>query len=337
MKKIQTILLTGGAGYIGSHTAVVLLVAGYEVVIVDSLVNAHITAIDHIEAISRKTLAFYPVDVRDKQALTQVFKTHQIDLVIHFAGLKAVEQSSKKPLDYFEYNITGTIGLTQVMQAFNCYYLVFSSSATVYGQVGQNPIVEDFPTRATNPYGLSKLVNEQLLKELTRCKKQWYIGILRYFNPVGAHSSGLLGENRNNVPNNLMPYITRVAAGLSAKLSVFGDDYNTPDGTGIRDYIHVMDLASGHLRALEALCEHQQNYFIVNLGTGRGYSVLEVIKTFEKATGQKVPYKIVPRRRGDVSACYADVRLAKYFLSWEARETLETACLDMWAWQIHKS
>lgn len=334
MKQKQTIILTGGTGYIGSHTAVVLLEAGYEVIIVDNLVNSDIQVISHIENISQRKVIFYQADIRNKIELTKVFSQHKIDTVIHFAGLKAVGESNEKPLDYFDNNISGTITLTQVMQEHSCTKLIFSSSATVYGQVDKNPITEDFPTSTTNPYGLSKLVNEQLLLQLADCQTDWQVGILRYFNPIGAHTSGLLGENRHNKPNNLMPYITRVAAGIEPELLIFGNDYNTSDGTGVRDYIHVMDLARGHVNALETLENEQQ--FIVNLGTGKGHSVLELVHIFEQSTAQKVPYKIINRRIGDIDSCYTNPAKAKKLLNWVAQESIQTACCDMWAWQIQK-
>ena len=327
-------MLTGGAGYIGSHTAVVLLANGYDIVIVDNLLNSDIIAIKHIQDIGEKEVNFYQIDIRDKAALKKVFKQHDIDAVIHFAGLKSVAESGKKPLQYFDNNITSTITLAQVMQNFNCYSLIFSSSATVYGQVKSNPIEENFPTiKPTSPYGLSKLVNEQILDSLKECEPKWRIGVLRYFNPIGAHKSGLLGENKDNISNNLMPHITRVAAGIEPELLVFGNDYNTVDGTGVRDYIHVMDLARGHLNALEVL--NKLMYFVVNLGTGRGYSVLELVNVFENVTKQKVPYKITTRRRGDVDVCYTNPKLAKTLLNWQAQESITIACKDMWAWQIN--
>lgn len=331
---METILLTGGAGYIGSHTAVVLLSAGYQVVIVDDLSNSQQQAIENITTISGKTVTFYQEDIRDKSALTKIFQQHTIDGVIHFAGLKSVGESSEIPVAYFDVNVAGTISLIQVMQDFDCKRIIFSSSATVYGQVSRNPITEDFPTSATNPYGLSKLMNEQLLNQLVACDAGWQVGILRYFNPIGAHKSGLLGENGNGIPNNIMPYITQVAAGLLPELSVFGDDYDTIDGTGVRDYIHVLDLAQGHVAALKTLTDTP--HFTVNLGTGRGYSVLELVDIFEKSTEQSVPYKITARRLGDVDACYADVNLAKTLLNWQAQHSVETACQDMWIWQTKK-
>ena len=327
----KTIVVTGGMGYVGSHIAVALLEAGYRVVIVDSCINADAQTATHLKTITGTAVDVYEADIRDRDRLSDVFAKHAVDTVIHCAGLKAVGESSERPLDYFDHNVVGTIRLAQVMRDFNCHRIIFSSSATVYGAAESNPITEDHPTGATNPYGTSKLVNEQLLAGLARCQPDWRVGILRYFNPIGAHASGLLGENRNNKPNNLMPHIVRVAAGIEPVLYVFGDDYHTKDGTGVRDYIHVMDLARGHLNALAALDERE--YFVVNLGTGRGYSVLELVDIFQSATGQKVPYEITARRPGDVDACYADPTLAKTLLNWQSAETIETACRDMWAWQ----
>lgn len=330
----MTILVTGGAGFIGSHTCVELLNNGYSVVVVDNLANSSREALKRVEGITEKTLTFYEADLLDKNRVEQIFADHNIDAVIHFAGYKAVGESVAKPLSYYENNIISTLNLCEVMQRKGVYNLVFSSSATVYGDPKTVPIKENFPTSAVNPYGRTKLFIEEILRDLHVSDKQWNIALLRYFNPVGAHESGMIGEDPNDIPNNLMPYISQVAVGKLEKLSVFGDDYATPDGTGVRDYIHVVDLAIGHIKALEKL---QQNPGIVtyNLGTGHGYSVLDVVKAFEKASSRDIPYHITDRRPGDAASCYADPTKARKELGWKATRDLETMCRDAWRWQSH--
>ncbi|SMM98909.1 UDP-glucose 4-epimerase [uncultured Candidatus Thioglobus sp.] len=327
------ILVTGGAGYIGTHTCIELIDAGYEVVVVDNLCNASLEGLKRVEGIVGREIPFYQVDVRDKQALINVFEQHQIDAVIHFAGLKAVGESVEKPIEYYDNNVGGTFILAEVMRDFSCKTFVFSSSATVYGDPHTVPIKEDFPLSVTNPYGRSKLMVEDFLQDVFVADDAWHIALLRYFNPVGAHESGLIGEDPNGMPNNLMPYISQVAVGKLEKLSIFGSDYNTPDGTGVRDYIHVVDLAKGHVKALQALQKKPQ-MLIVNLGTGNGYSVLDMLKAFEKASGKTVAYEIVARRAGDIAACYADPSLAKQLLDWQAENNLEQMCEDTWRWQF---
>lgn len=329
----KTILVTGGAGYIGSHTAVELLQADYQVVIVDNFNNSDARAIENIEKITGKKVDFYQADVRDKAALRAIFENHSIGSVIHFAGHKAVGDSVSSPIEYYDNNIAGLTATLSVMAEFDCFKLVFSSSATVYGDPETNPIKENAPLSATNPYGRSKLIIEQMLADLPIANKNWRIAILRYFNPIGAHSSGLLSENPSDTPNNLMPYISRVAAGILPKLSVFGDDYDTLDGSGVRDYIHVLDIATGHISALDYLYAHSQNIVIVNLGTGAGHSVLEMVALFSKVSGVEINYVIVNRRAGDIAACYADVNLAKKTLNWQAKYSVEQACIDLWHWQ----
>jgi len=326
------ILVTGGAGYIGSHTVIALLEAGHEVVVVDNLCNSKEESLNRIREIARKPVAFYPLDLLDRAGLAQVFVEHRMDAVIHFAGLKAVGESVRQPLRYYHNNLTGTFILCEVMAEAHCRNLVFSSSATVYGDPATVPITEDFPLSATNPYGHTKLILEEVLRDLYRADKSWNIALLRYFNPIGAHSSGRLGEDPNGIPNNLVPYIAQVAVGKLKQLAVFGSDYPTPDGTGVRDYIHVVDLANGHIRALEKLCANP-GIVTYNLGTGRGYSVLEMIAAFEKASGKKIPFKIEPRRPGDVAACYADPAKALAELHWEAARGIEEMCADTWRWQ----
>ena len=326
------ILVTGGAGYIGSHCCVELLNEDYEVVVVDNLANSKKEALCRVEEITGKKLAFHQVDLRNKKALNEVFNQYDIDAVIHFAGLKAVGESVEKPLEYYHNNITGTLILCEVMRENGVKDIVFSSSATVYGDPHEVPIKEDFPLTATNPYGRTKLMIEKILNDLYISDEEWNVALLRYFNPVGAHSSGKIGEDPNGIPNNLMPYISQVAVGKLEKLSVFGDDYPTKDGTGVRDYIHVVDLSIGHLKALEKL---QDNPGVVtyNLGTGQGYSVLEMIKAFEKASGCEVPYEITDRRPGDIAACYADPTKAEQELNWKAERGIEEMCADTWKWQ----
>ncbi|MCG9737511.1 UDP-glucose 4-epimerase GalE [Shewanella insulae] len=328
----MTILVTGGAGYIGSHTVVELLNDDQQVVIIDNLSNSSVEALNRVEQITNKGVTFYQGDVLNKAFLQKVFTDHDIDAVIHFAGLKAVGESVAQPLRYYENNVTGTLVLCEVMAEFNVKNLVFSSSATVYGDPASLPITEDFPTGATNPYGQSKLMLEHILKDLHHSDASWNIARLRYFNPVGAHESGLIGEDPNDIPNNLMPFIAQVAVGQREKLSVFGDDYDTHDGTGVRDYIHVVDLAKGHLKALEKL-NTQPGLVTYNLGTGQGYSVLDMVKAFEKACGHAIAYQIAPRRPGDIAACYADPNKAQTELNWQATHTIEDMANSSWHWQ----
>lgn len=331
----QTILITGGAGYIGSHTCIELIQAGYQVVVVDNLSNSSPEALKRVAAIvGGEPLIFYPLDIRDQDGLEAVFSAHPISSVIHFAGLKAVGESVQQPVAYYDNNVSGTVTLLKVMQKHAVKQLVFSSSATVYGDPHTVPIQEHFPRSATNPYGRSKLMIEEMLMDLQQSAPDWQIALLRYFNPVGAHSSGLIGEDPRGLPNNLMPYIARVAVGTYPQLSVFGNDYPTVDGTGVRDYIHVVDLAKGHLAALQAFQNPQTPHLLaVNLGTGQGYSVLEMIQAFEQASQRKIPYQIVERRAGDVAACFADPQLAKELLAWQAEKSLVEMCADVWRWQ----
>jgi len=326
------VLVTGGAGYIGSHTCVELLNAGHEVIVVDNLCNSKISVLDRVRQIAGRSPLFYNLDVRDKAALSAVFDAHQIDSVIHFAGLKSVGESVSMPLQYYDNNVYGTLVLAAVMAEHGVFNLVFSSSATVYGDPASVPIGEDFPLSATNPYGRSKLIVEEMLRDLPVAQPDWHITLLRYFNPVGAHSSGLIGEDPNGIPNNLMPYIAQVAAGKLAELSIFGGDYATPDGTGVRDYIHVVDLAIGHVHALNSLINNS-GVTTYNLGTGRGYSVLELVAAFERASGTTVRYRIVGRRAGDIAACYADPGLAERALGWRAQRGIDVMCEDSWRWQ----
>lgn len=325
------ILVTGGAGYIGSHTCVELLNAGYDVVVVDNLRNSKIAALERVEKITSKKVDFIQLDLRERDKLNKVFERFSIDAVLHFAGLKAVGESVQIPLEYYENNVYGTIVLCQVMQVHNIRKLVFSSSATVYGSPEQMPIREDFPIAPLNPYGHSKAMIEQILRDLYISNPTWQITLLRYFNPVGAHPSGLIGEDPNGIPNNLFPFITQVAVGRLPYLRVFGNDYPTPDGTGIRDYIHVVDLGLGHLSALEKLI--QPGVYTYNLGTGRGYSVLEVVSAFERACGKPIPYRIVERRPGDAAISFADPSLAQKELGWFATRSLDDMCQDAWRWQ----
>ncbi|MBK6652503.1 UDP-glucose 4-epimerase GalE [Zoogloea sp.] len=330
---MPTILVTGGAGYIGSHTCVELLGAGYDVVVIDNFCNSKPEALRRVEDIAgRKLLAFYSADVRDKRALRDLFKAHAIDAVIHFAALKAVGESVAKPLMYYDNNIAGTVALTEVMGEAGVKSLVFSSSATVYGDPASVPIREDFPTGPTNPYGRTKWMMEFVLSDLAAADPAWRVALLRYFNPVGAHASGRIGEDPNGLPNNLMPFVSQVAVGRLPQLRVFGGDYPTPDGTGVRDYIHVVDLAVGHVAAVRRLTE-RPGVLTVNLGTGRGYSVIEVVKAFEKASGRPVPYEIVARRPGDVAQCYAEPSLAEEELGWRASRGIDEMCADSWRWQ----
>lgn len=326
------ILVTGGAGFIGSHACVVLMQAGHSVTVLDNFYNSDPSVLTRIGQIVGREPAFVKADIRDEAALGSIFSKSQFDAVLHFAGLKAVGESVAQPLRYWEWNVGGTISLLKAMSAANVKTLVFSSSATVYGDPASVPIREDAPVDATNPYGRSKLVIEQMLADVAASDPEWRIARLRYFNPVGAHESGLIGEAPQGVPNNLMPYVTQVAVGLRPELSVFGNDYPTPDGTGVRDYIHVVDLAEGHLAALNAL-QSRSGLLTVNLGTGIGISVLEMIAALEKASGRKVPYRIAPRRPGDIAACYADVTYAQKVLNWRATRGVAEMCADAWRWE----
>lgn len=328
----MAILVTGGAGYIGSHTAVELLNLGKEVVIVDNLSNSSILVLDRIEAITGQRPAFYELDVCDKQGLRKVFEQESIEAAIHFAGFKAVGESVQKPVMYYENNIMSTLALVEVMSEFNVKKIVFSSSATVYGVHNQSPLIETMPISATNPYGYTKVMLEQILKDVHVADSEWSIALLRYFNPIGAHESGLIGEDPSGIPNNLMPFIAQVAVGKRPELSVFGDDYDTVDGTGVRDYIHVVDLAIGHIKALEKVSE-KKDVYIYNLGSGEGTSVLQLVNTFESVNKVPIPYKIVPRRSGDVATCYANADKAYEELNWKTTKTVEDMCRDTWNWQ----
>jgi UDP-glucose 4-epimerase len=330
---MRTILVTGGAGYIGSHTVLQLLETDHQVIVLDNLCNASSESLNRVEALTGKKITFFEGDIRDNTILEFLFSKHKIDSVIHFAGLKAVGESVEHPIKYYENNVYGTLTLCKAMQAHGVKNLVFSSSATVYGDPVELPLREDMPTGyPTNPYGQSKLMVELVLRDVYKSDNSWNIVILRYFNPAGAHPSGRIGEDPNGIPNNLMPFITQVATGKREFLSIFGDDYDTQDGTGVRDYIHVEDLASGHLKALEKLTENI-GLVTYNLGTGVGYSVLDMVKEFEKQSGKAVPYKIVPRREGDVAACYAEPTLAATGLNWKADKGLAEMCRDSWKWQ----
>jgi len=329
----KKILITGGAGYIGSHTCVELLSADHDLVVVDNLSNSKFEALARVQQIAGRALAFHHVDVRDKQALREVFAQYDFDAVIHFAGLKAVGESVQQPLRYYDHNVGGAVALCEVMAEFGVNRLVFSSSATVYGEPHEMPIREDFPLGGTtNPYGASKLMIENILHDLQASDPSWRIAVLRYFNPVGAHASGLIGEDPNGIPNNLMPFIAQVAVGRREHLNIFGGDYATPDGTGVRDYIHVVDLAKGHLAALNYLSK-TSGLLIVNLGTGKGLSVLEMVNAFQTACGIEIPYQIIDRRAGDVACCYADPKLANEKLGWRAELGLVEMCDDAWRWQ----
>lgn len=330
---MSTVLVTGGAGFIGSHTSVELLNAGYDIIILDNFVNSKPESLKRIKELTGKDFKFYQADIRDEEAMTKVFAENKIDAVIHFAGLKSVPQSVKEPLNYYDNNIAGTVCLCRVMDKAGCKKLVFSSSATVYGSKNPSPLRENMPTGGTtNPYGTTKYFIEQILQDLCVSDSEWGVSILRYFNPIGAHKSGRIGEDPNGIPGNLMPYITQVAIGKLECLNVCGNDYPTPDGTGVRDYIHVVDLALGHIKALDRLLK-VKGCEVYNLGTGKGYSVLDVVKAFEKASGIKINYRIAPRRAGDVACCYADATKAKEVLGWQAQYDIDDMCADSWRWQ----
>ena len=330
---MSTVLVTGGAGFIGSHTSVELRNAGYDIIILDNFVNSKPESLKRIKELTGKDFKFYQADIRDEEAMTKVFAENKIDAVIHFAGLKSVPQSVKEPLNYYDNNIAGTVCLCRVMDKAGCKKLVFSSSATVYGSKNPSPLREDMPTGGTtNPYGTTKYFIEQILQDLCISDSEWGVSILRYFNPIGAHKSGRIGEDPNGIPGNLMPYITQVAIGKLECLNVCGNDYPTPDGTGVRDYIHVVDLALGHIKALDRLLK-VKGCEVYNLGTGKGYSVLDVVKAFEKASGIKINYRIAPRRAGDVACCYADATKAKEVLGWQAQYDIDDMCADSWRWQ----
>lgn len=329
----MAVLVTGGLGYIGSHTCVELMNSGIEVVVADNLYNCKKSSYDRIKALVGKDFRFYECDIRDAQGMSEIFEKEDISSVIHFAGLKAVGESVEKPLEYFDNNVNGTLVLLDVMRKHGCKKIVFSSSATVYGMNNVSPLTEDMQVGGvTNPYGRTKYMIECILKDLYTSDNEWSICLLRYFNPIGAHKSGTMGEDPNGIPNNLMPYITQVAIKKREFLNVWGNDYDTPDGTGVRDYIHVVDLALGHLKAVEK-AEAETGLFIYNLGTGVGYSVLDVVKAFEKASGQKIPYKIGPRRAGDIATCYSDPNKALEELGWKAERGIEEMCEDSWRWQ----
>lgn len=326
------ILVTGGAGYIGSHTCLLLLEAGFEVVVVDNLSNSSLESLRRVEKITGKTVVFYSASICEDKKLQTIFDEHKISGVIHFAGLKAVGESTEIPLKYYEENVFGTINLLKVMQRNGCKRIVFSSSATVYGNPESVPITEDFPTSTTNPYGSSKLFIEEILKDVSKANSDWHTMILRYFNPVGAHKSGLIGEDPQGIPNNLVPFISQVAVGKREKLAVFGNDYPTIDGTGVRDYIHVVDLSYAHVKAIQKI-EEFAGVSTFNLGTGNGYSVLQMVKAFEKGSGHPIPYEIVKRRAGDIAECWADASLAKKKLNWQASLGLDDMVADTWRWQ----
>ncbi len=332
MDNKSTILVTGGTGYIGSHTVLQLLDSDYNVIILDNLCNSKLESLKRLKKISEQEIKFYKVDLLNYEKLEEVFKNESIDAVIHFAGLKAVGESVNVPLHYYKNNVSGTINLCEIMQKYNVKKMVFSSSATVYGDPHEVPITEDFPLIATNPYGWTKLMIEEILRDLYISDNSWDLAILRYFNPVGAHKSGEIGEDPNGIPNNLMPYISQVAIGKLNELTIFGDDYPTKDGTGVRDYIHIIDLAEGHIKALDKLMQ-SPGCVTYNLGTGNGYSVLEMAKAFEKASGKTIPYKIAERRPGDIAECYANPELAKKELFWKAERGISEMCEDIWRWQ----
>ncbi len=330
----MAILVTGGAGFIGSHTCVELLNAGYEIVVVDNYYNANPKSLERVKELTGKDFKSYECDIRDSEGMDKIFKENKIDAVIHFAGLKAVGESCQKPIEYYDNNIGGTLKLCDVMRNNGCKNIVFSSSATVYGMNNVSPLKETMKTGGTtNPYGTTKYMIEIILEDIYKSDNEWNVTLLRYFNPIGAHESGRIGENPNGIPNNLMPYITQVAIGKRPYLSVYGDDYDTPDGTGIRDYIHVVDLADGHVKAVKNILEGDKGVQIFNLGTGKGYSVLDIVKAFSKAYGKELPYKIAPRRPGDLAVCYSDPTKAKEVLGWEAKRGIDDMCRDSWNWQ----
>lgn len=330
----MAILVTGGAGFIGSHTCVELLDAGYEIVVVDNYYNSNPISLERVKELTGKDFKSYECDIRDSEGMDKIFKENKIDAVIHFAGLKAVGESCRKPLEYYDNNIGGTIKLCEVMRNNGCKNIVFSSSATVYGMNNVSPLKETMQAGGTtNPYGTTKYMIEIILEDICKADDEWNATLLRYFNPIGAHKSGRIGENPNGIPNNLMPYLTQVAVGKLECLSVFGSDYDTHDGTGVRDYIHVVDLADGHVKAVKNILEGKKGVQIFNLGTGKGYSVLDIINGFEKATGVKINYKIVDRRPGDIATCYSDPSKAKEVLGWEAKRDIEEMCEDSWRWQ----
>ncbi len=330
---MSKILVTGGAGFIGSHTVVELQNSGYDVVVLDNLSNSSEKSLDRVAKITGKEVPFYKADIRDREALEKIFSKEEIGAVIHFAGLKAVGESVEKPWEYYDNNITGTLTLVDVMRKHGCKNIIFSSSATVYGNPAFIPITEECPKgQCTNPYGWTKSMLEQILSDIQKADNEWNVILLRYFNPIGAHKSGTIGENPSGIPNNLMPFITQVAVGKRDHLNVFGNDYDTPDGTGVRDYIHVVDLAIGHVKALKKI-EEKAGLKIYNLGTGHGYSVLDIVKNFEEANGVKIPYEIQARRPGDIATCYADASLAKKELGWEAKYGIREMCEDSWRWQ----
>lgn len=330
----MAILVTGGAGFIGSHTCVELLNAGYEIVVVDNYYNANPKSLERVKELTGKDFKSYECDIRDSEGMDKIFKENKIDAVIHFAGLKAVGESCQKPIEYYDNNIGGTLKLCDVMRNNGCKNIVFSSSATVYGMNNVSPLKETMKTGGTtNPYGTTKYMIEIILEDIYKSDNEWNVTLLRYFNPIGAHESGRIGENPNGIPNNLMPYITQVAIGKRPYLSVYGNDYDTPDGTGIRDYIHVVDLADGHVKAVKNILEGDKGVQIFNLGTGKGYSVLDIVKAFSKAYGKELPYKIAPRRPGDLAVCFSDPSKAKEVLGWEAKRGIDDMCRDSWNWQ----
>ncbi len=330
----MAILVTGGAGFIGSHTCVELLNAGYDVVVVDNYYNASPKSLERVKELTGKDFKSYDCDVRDSEGMDKIFKENKIDAVIHFAGLKAVGESCQKPIEYYDNNIGGTLKLCDVMRNNGCKNIVFSSSATVYGMNNVSPLKETMKTGGTtNPYGTTKYMIEIILEDIYKSDNEWNVTLLRYFNPIGAHESGRIGENPNGIPNNLMPYITQVAIGKRPYLNIYGDDYDTPDGTGVRDYIHVVDLADGHVKAVKNILEGNKGVQVFNLGTGKGYSVLDIVKAFSKAYGKELPYKIAPRRPGDLAVCYSDPTKAKEVLGWEAKRDIDDMCRDSWNWQ----
>ncbi len=330
----MAILVTGGAGFIGSHTCVELLNAGYDVVVVDNYYNASPKSLERVKELTGKDFKSYDCDVRDSEGMDKIFKENKIDAVIHFAGLKAVGESCQKPIEYYDNNIGGTLKLCDVMRNNGCKNIVFSSSATVYGMNNVSPLKETMKTGGTtNPYGTTKYMIEIILEDIYKSDNEWNVTLLRYFNPIGAHESGRIGENPNGIPNNLMPYITQVAIGKRPYLNVYGDDYDTPDGTGVRDYIHVVDLADGHVKAVKNILEGNKGVQVFNLGTGKGYSVLDIVKAFSKAYGKELPYKIAPRRPGDLAVCYSDPTKAKEVLCWDAKRDIDDMCRDSWNWQ----